>query len=276
MMKRMVVDKNMLEDDGLRIWLCASKDNIVVVTDYAQLEALKGNALVNIVKSTEILADFPGQVRVLKPIDAVSGLKGRKKGLKKRFTSGGATRSFKKWCAKRARAAAGDRQMVDQIERAGEAAAEQLAAMLEDTAGFADNIEDATSDFTDEELGILRRREPITADMAVKIFEGVMRLTLKFYALHPGIDELPPANEVPYTFIFRMALCAYIHALRWRVAGGAAGALPERMRNDIIDVTYAAYATCFDGLLSKDQKAKEIYDNSMWLLDNVIIKHLPK
>jgi hypothetical protein len=276
MMKRMVVDKNMLEDEELRAWLRGSKDNIVVVTDYAQLEALKGNALVNILKSTEIIADFPGQVRILKPIDVVSGLKGRKKGLKKRFTSGRATRSFKKWCAKRARAAAGDRQMVSQIERAGEAAAEQQAAMLEDTAGFADNIEDATSDFTDDELGILRRHEPITADMAVKIFDGVMRLALKFYALHPGIDELPPANEVPYTFIFRMALCAYIHALRWRVAGGAAGALPERMRNDIIDVTYAAYATCFDGLLSKDQKAKEIYDSSMWLLDNVFIKNLPK
>jgi hypothetical protein len=112
--------------------------------------------------------------------------------------------------------------------------------------------------------------------MAVKIFDGVMRLALKFYAIHPGIDKLPAANEVPYTLIFRMALCAYIHALRWRVAGGAAGALTQTMCNDIIDVTYAAYATCFDGLLSKDQKAKEIYDNSMWLLENVFIKNLPK
>lgn len=276
MMKRVVVDKNMLEDEELRAWLRTSKDNIVIVTDYAQLEALKGNALINILKSTEIMAEFPRQVRLLKPIETVSALKGQKKGLKKRFTSGRATRSFRKWCAKRARAAAGDPRMVGQIERAGEAAAEQLAAMLEDTKGFADNIEDATSDFTEEELGILRRHEPVTADMAVKIFDGVMRLALKFYALHPGIDELPPAKEVPYTFIFRMALCAYIHALRWRVAGGAAGALPETMRNDIIDVTYAAYATCFDGLLSKDQKAKEIYDNAMWLLENVFIKHLPK
>jgi pyruvate/2-oxoglutarate dehydrogenase complex dihydrolipoamide dehydrogenase (E3) component len=44
-MKRMVVDKNMLEDpknlgrkQPLRAWLAESKDHIAVVTDYAQLE----------------------------------------------------------------------------------------------------------------------------------------------------------------------------------------------------------------------------------------------
>jgi hypothetical protein len=274
-MKRMVVDKNMVETEELRAWLSQSKDHIVVVTDYAQLEALKGNALVNILKSTEILAAFPRQVRILKPIEALSALKGKKKGLKKRFVSGPATRSFRKWCAKRARAAQGDERMVRQIVGAGEAAAVQLAAMLEDTKGFADNIEDATSQFTAQELDILRRHEPLTADMAVKIFDGVMNLALRFFGLHPGISKLPPAKEVPYTFIFRMALCAYIHALRWRVAGGAKDALPERMRNDIIDVTYAAYATCFDGLMSKDKMANEIYENAMSLLENVFLKSLP-
>ena len=161
-MKRMVVDKNMLETPELRAWLAQSKENIVIVTDYAQLEALKGNALINILKSTEILAEFPRQVRILKPITVLSGLKGKKKGLKKRFTSGGATRSFRKWCKRRARAKAGDKLLQQQIVDRGEQAATQLADMLEDTKGFADNIEDATSQFTEEELGILRRHEPIT------------------------------------------------------------------------------------------------------------------
>ena len=64
-----------------------------------------------------------------------------------------------------------------------------------------------------------------------------------------------------------MALCAYIHALRWRVAGGAANALPERMRNDVLYVTYAAYALCFEGLLSNDGMANEIHDNARSLLE---------
>ena len=226
-MKRMVVDKNMFETSDLRAWLAQSKENIVIVTDYAQLEALKGNALINIIKSTEILAKFPAQIRILKPITELSGLRGKKKGLKKRFTSGRATRSFRKWCKRRARAEAGDKRLQQQIIDRGEEAAAQLADMIEDTKGFADNIEDATSQFTEEELGILRRHEPITPDIAVKIVDGTMNLALKFFAMHPDFKELPPAKEVPYTFIFRMALCAYLHALRWRVAGGAGGRFPR-------------------------------------------------
>lgn len=274
-MKRMVVDKNMLETTELRAWLAQSQENIVIITDYAQLEALKGNAFVNILKSTEIPAKFPGQIQILKPITELSVLKGKKKGLKKRFTSGPATTSFRKWCKTRARAQAGDKRLQQQIIDRGEKAAAQLADMLEDTKGFADNIEDATNQFTDEELGLLRRHEPITSDIAVKIFDGTMNLALKFFVMHPNFEELPPAQEAPYTFLFRMALCAYLHALRWRVAGGAAGALPERMRNDIIDVMYAAYATCFDGLMSKDKMASELYDNAKFMLENVFLKHLP-
>jgi hypothetical protein len=109
----------------------------------------------------------------------------------------------------------------------------------------------------------------------VKILDGTMNLAMKFFALHPEIEKAPPSDELPHTFIFRMALCAYIHALRWRVAGGAAGALPERMRNDVLDVTYAAYALCFDGLLSNDAMAKEIHDNARSLLD-LFTKYAPK
>jgi hypothetical protein len=64
-MKRMVVDKNLLEADELRAYLAESKDNFAVITDYAQLEMLKGDALVNILKSTEILPQFPKQVLIL-------------------------------------------------------------------------------------------------------------------------------------------------------------------------------------------------------------------
>ena len=103
-MKRMVIDKNMLEDDGLRAWLAQSKDHIAIITDYAKLEMLKGNAVKNILKSTEILAAFAKQVQMLKPIDVVSSLKGKKKGPKKRYTDGRITISFRKWCKTRDRA----------------------------------------------------------------------------------------------------------------------------------------------------------------------------
>lgn len=53
----------------------------------------------------------------------------------------------------------------------------------------ADNIEDATAWFTDEEFGILRRREPHTDEMILKILDGTIQLAEKFYLLHPDITK---------------------------------------------------------------------------------------
>jgi hypothetical protein len=35
------------------------------------------------------------------------------------------------------------------------------------------------------------------------------------------------------------------------------------------------YATCFDGLMSNDRMATELYDNTNFLLENVFLKGLP-
>jgi len=118
---------------------------------------LKGNAGVNILKSTEIISAFSKQVHLLKPITKISGLKGKKKGMKKRFTSGGGTRSFRKWCKKRERAAAGDKKLQVHILTQGKHAAAQFEDMLADMQGFANNIEDATGEFTQQELAATHR-----------------------------------------------------------------------------------------------------------------------
>jgi hypothetical protein len=196
----------------------------------------------------------------------VSGLKGKKKALKKRLTSGGGTRAFRKWCGTRARAAAGDVRFAKKILRRGEQATLQLADILANMAGFADNIRDATATFTDDELGILRSHEPVTDAIVLKILDGALRLAMTFFLLHPNGKKPPGAYDVPYSFIFRFALCAFLHALHWRVRGGAEDRLAERMRNDVIDVTYAAYGLCFDGLLSEDKLVREIYDNANVML----------
>jgi hypothetical protein len=61
----------------------------------------------------------------------------------------------------------------------------------------------------------------------------------------------PPALELPYTFIFRYALAGYLVALRWMAVGGAKNVKPEKIRNDIVDATFAAYATYFQGFFFK-------------------------
>ena len=45
----------------------------------------------------------------------------------------------------------------------------------------------------------------------------------------------------------------------WVAVGGAKNVKVERLRNDIVDVSFAGHATYFDGLLSADVKATELY-----------------
>jgi hypothetical protein len=68
------------------------------------------------------------------------------------------------------------------------------------------------------------------------------------------------------TFIFRFALCAYLHALHWIAKGGAPGRKPEKMGNDMVDVALAAFGTCFDGVLTNDKLVTKLHEQAMELL----------
>jgi hypothetical protein len=53
-----VIDANFFQDLGLEDYLKSNKGNIVIFTDYACMEAYKGDALENISKSLEIVSTF--------------------------------------------------------------------------------------------------------------------------------------------------------------------------------------------------------------------------
>jgi hypothetical protein len=106
---RKVVDSNYLRTAELHHYLSASRTNIAVITDYAELEMVKANTLEAFLKSTEVLARYPRQVVLAKSIDEASSLRGNRKGLKKRLTDGKRTREFRKWCGNREQIKRGER-----------------------------------------------------------------------------------------------------------------------------------------------------------------------
>jgi hypothetical protein len=58
----------------------------------------------------------------------------------------------------------------------------------------------------------------------------------------------------------------YLWALRWIAVGGAKSTKPEKIRNDMVDLFLAAYATFFDGLLTSDRKLAALYRDADRLL----------
>jgi hypothetical protein len=148
-----------------------------------------------------------------------------------------------------------------------------LDHLLENAKGLNDDLAaHAAGHHTAEELRVLRTSQAWTPELFSKVLDGVMDFALKFFAANPEWRELPSAANLPYTFTFRFALCAYLHALHWIAAGDAKDRKPEDFRNDLVDVAIVAFATCFDGLLSNDKLANEVYENAMFLLKDGFLR----
>jgi hypothetical protein len=155
-MTRKVVDANYLQKDELRDYLSKSSDK-VVVTPHVELEMHKGNALINVLKSTEILAQHPKQVILTKDPHSINRLNGRKKDLKKRLSGGGRTSTFRKWSRHtREKARCGDERSGRRVARQAAAARAQLDDMRNDAMTFQQNIDEARKRYAKAELDAFR------------------------------------------------------------------------------------------------------------------------
>lgn len=266
---RLVIDSNALRSDDLRRYLSQSPRNEAVLTDYAAMEAYKGDTLVAIPKSMAVLGDFPKQVIILRGTQAVCGLSGRGRGLQRRLIDERQTADFERFCKALGAAKSGHQALQRQLLELGRDAAAHMQRMLIDSRDTGQAIDDIGTTFTPEERRILRERFAVTEPMFRKLIENVARIARNLFGSHPAVRKWPNPNEIANTFIFRSALCGYLLALDWISLGGAAGAKPERLRNDMVDINFAAYATYFDGLMSADKRVMRIYEEAKLLLDMI-------
>lgn len=55
-------------------------------------------------------------------------------------------------------------------------------------------------------------------------------------------------------------------AMRRVAFSAVTGVRPERVRNDMVDMTFVAYATYFDGVMSSDKNVNRIYEETCAVL----------
>jgi hypothetical protein len=272
---RKVVDRNFLQSPTLLEYLSASRKNHAVLCDYTLMEALKGDTVANISSATAILAAFPKQVVVLKSTAIICQLKGRRCGFTRRMIDKGQTKGLPEWREGLGQAQAGDNELRRQLLAHGKEADAHLNRILNDQTTYAENLDRASKHYTAAELKALRAHEPIPEAMFLKLLDNILDMAAFLFDANPNISVRPPSRELPYTFIFRYALAGYLLALRWMSVGGAKKVKPERIRNDIVDATLAAYATYFQGLLSNDVKANEIYHDAKSFLKVLLAGRTP-
>jgi hypothetical protein len=234
------------------------------------MEAYKGNTLESIFKSMEILSEFPRQVIVLKGTQLICGLRGRRAGLQRRMIDEGQTREFGLYCQRLRAAKQGDQAFQKQLLRLGRDATDHMNKMLLDAEKMPANFEAIMETLTREEVQAIRTgTTPVDAIGIDKIVKNIMLLAAFLFRDHPKVTKFPNADEVAQTFIFRASISSYLWVLRWISFGGARGAKSEIIRNDMVDINFAAYATFFDGLLTADRKLLKLYDDTIQVLRKV-------
>jgi hypothetical protein len=263
---RIVVDSNILKDEALRAFLSKSRKNKAIISDYLSIEALKDDPLGKMFGLMKILCEFPKQVIVLKPLRSLSVLKARRSGMTRRMIEKQQSKGYSEWCEGLQKAERGDEAYRKQLVAKGKEATKEIERVVAAQATYAEVIAEEAKAYTQDELRILRADQPYTEQMIAKMAERIVSLTTKFYERHPDKPEPPNVSDLRYSYMFRLAVCAYLQTLARIRDGGAQSVTAKNVANDIIDATFVAQATYFQGLLSKDEKANALLRNAKHIL----------
>jgi len=264
---RKVVDTNFLKSEQLQEYL-GDLANFAVVPDFAVMETLELHDRASISHQLKILAERPKQVIALKPTRAIGGLRSRprSRGLQKRLICKEQTADFKTFCDKVEEAKSGNDTVRRQLEERCDGATADLDQIAKGLDTYAANLAEHAKNYTDAELKVLRKGEPIPPELFSKITGQILKLAIVLFAVHPYGKRPPALKQLPNAFLFRYAVAGYVVALRCIKEGGPGGASAEKIRNHLVDAMFAAYASYFDGVLSNDEKANELYETTCDLL----------
>lgn len=261
-----VVDANFLRHPALEVYLRQDPNNQVVLTDYACIECYKGNSARNMRYSLGIVSKYPEQVMVLRGTREIVRLQAESRPTPADLVDPIQSGEFREFCRAVQAAVEGNAALMGRLLRIGEIANAQLAGMQGKSPDLAKAILQIARTFEPRHLAELRARGPVSSGTVDVIARNTMLLAASFFRSHPDVSTSPAADRVRDTFVFRFALSAQLLVVRWLVEGGVEGVGDDKLRNDVVDATYVAYATLFDGILSRDRKLLDIYEEALIFL----------
>ncbi|MEP0314436.1 hypothetical protein [Hyphomonas sp.] len=247
--------------------MAASVHHTAILTDYAAMEAYKKDAIDSIVSRMRVLAQFPAQVVVLRGTQYVCALRGRKAGLTRRMIYSEATNSFAEFCRYITLAQQGDAWHRKQILERESEAVRQLKLVEESGADITSYYSVFEKQFNEREKKDIRLSKPFSKETLEKFVRLVAMFAGALYDEHPHTGRWPKPFEWPYTFIYRSSILHYLHFFQWIRNGSPKSLNATKVRNDLIDLNFATYATYFDGLMTDDVKLEALYTEACYYLE---------
>ena len=256
----LVIDCSGLELETLRSFLQRSRRNRAVLCDVTAHEVFRpGLAAVN---RHRILADFPGQVLVLRSMGEIAGLRPRTKGLLGRLVDKDETAAFPRYATA---LVAGHSGLINHLPAKSDRASQYLDGLLPVAAQMHDELLAMIRGWDKGDLAALRAHQRVEAGVLRNIAPMVGRWTKRAFE-HLGFGRVPTVERVKYAYPFRLAVCQAALTIDWAAKGGLEQRGLFKVRNDMTDCAVAAYATLFDGLLEHDRRLSDVHRLARQLL----------
>lgn len=250
-----VLDSNARNDPSLEDIL-RIPTNHVALSDQAAVEMFKGSNPSSIVYATEILRKYPQQIVILKDTMKISKMSALEKGLRKRLINHPATEKFHEFLSAVMRHDdVNIRQNIIERQAWAKAHQERVAQGMQQ---YAWAVRRLAESYPLHEKKIIKGTSKYPRDLGMKILDTVCQLAETLYR---GANPSAKSYNGPIynTFQFRFSLCTFLLVVRRIGDGGNVPQDTRKLTNDYYDMTYCAYATYFDGLLSNDKQASSIY-----------------
>lgn len=246
----------------VREHLAASAENQVIFTDFALQEAFNGANPTGLKRTFSAVKGFPSQIVCLKKTGEISRLPPKSDGLHVRFADELESNRLRTYLHDVYTGAEG---IQERVAVASTQAARRFTGLMPAVEIVRENMMQMLAGINKEDLQRLRKQDQMSTHLADAVVVGVCRDTVLHFR-QSGFEALPEPRDVIYSFQLRFILANYVLGLFWGVAGGLQQADPKKVRNDVTDTTYAAYATFYDGLVTNDNKLNGIHRNTRKLL----------
>ncbi len=259
-MAMLLADSNALRNPDLKVYLSASRDHHIALSDLTLIEMRKRNALSTSRESLQIMSQFPTQVFVMKKTYEILELNIASNADVDRLFDYDAGLELDQISADLVTLPPPDRlkaRMTELEEEAVNVIAE-LGKQMED---LEDALVSMTKEFKQPQIKQLRTGEGVSDETQQTLFRLLKETTARFF-----VDNHAPlkrkgikVTEARGMFGFRYSLCMMIYYILWVQQGRQTGRAEHLRVNDVIDMQLAAISTYFNGVLSGD---KLVWDTS--------------
>ena len=273
----LVIDTNCLQDSLLEDFLLQKPTNRALITDYAKREIQQTVSIDRVRDSLAILSRFPAQIVFLKGTASAMRNRGRISGLQRRLIDQRETNFFPQFCKMIYGESPQAKAFQSSFLKHSAEAKEFMNSLIKNMDGTIELYQGLELEWPKEAISLLRKTGYADSKESIEwLFRFMSDLTSQVVSKAPGGISWPAKHEWPFMFSYRSCLFYALHFQEWLIKGSPDEIAAKNLRNDVVDINFATFATFFDGLMTRDRKCEARYFEGRVLLDKALIPALSK